>query len=873
MDGIQIADQVQVALPDSYFLVRLEGGWDSLYQVYSNQPGTLDGPGKRLYVCSLHYLEGDGGSSELAGHRLADRIADVLAREGDYLWLPGPPPLVFTAQLDSHQPIMVGHRIYYVIELALHTETKSGGILSLKTQVVDPGCPHLLEVGYENLLAIGRCIRVGGRRLPLEDLSAKSLIRGLLPVRDRTAQVKDYWDAFRELDGDDWAEGNSLTIEFAWGECRSAILPRSFPEADQFSLYSDSYFPLHLFDQVSMPLIPPHLENEIALIRLEDLVQDTRLPISLQTLLTRLSSQEGGPYKGGDKAREIKEILASQFSDQNLLRGFIPRASMLHMLRSFAWTLEEFCRTEGLDREQVTDSILDEILQTCVMVHGLNYRQSDSFVGLCWPDDTETFYLPGGLAPLDYERFANQELATPSRIGEVGLAPLQALQEDLEDLSPIISRLTSRLLTKAATDSFLGHEVDMVRTWCQLALAAEQPFFMTSGLIDPVFMPLPSEEPLEGVCEQEWEIKGDCLIRYRGSEANLTLPDGVAKIGPFAFALNRTLQSLTACAPLDEVGEEAFASCHALEQVILPEGVHTIGSCAFSDCRRLTRLALPAGLASIGSSAFYACEKLREVVIPPSVTSIGLDAFYRVAPDFSITLTTGSVAEAYAADNGIRFTSRRPAALLPARYFPRSDLRTKRRMYLKSRLGYRGKAPACRKVFRFFPKWWGSDDTLFTYLGREEYLILPQSYQHISRMAFMDRVSLKVVVLPEHMKEIGELAFANCFGLSYLIMPDHLEVIGSSAFANCSQLKELVIPATCTFVGGGAFEGCHKLKNVYILSSDIHFGEAAFPLFRRSDLLFHVIPESDVEAYVKRYHLQYLPMDPQAVLTNNGLAP
>ena len=79
-----------------------------------------------------------------------------------------------------------------------------------------------------------------------------------------------------------------------------------------------------------------------------------------------------------------------------------------------------------------------------------------------------------------------------------------------------------------------------------------------------------------------------------------------------------------------------------------------IGMGAFIDCTSLTNITIPSGVTTIGSAAFQACTNLTNITIPSSVTSIEIYAFFE-CPPLTIRGNSGSYAETYAKNNGLKF--------------------------------------------------------------------------------------------------------------------------------------------------------------------------------------------------------------------------
>lgn len=88
--------------------------------------------------------------------------------------------------------------------------------------------------------------------------------------------------------------------------------------------------------------------------------------------------------------------------------------------------------------------------------------------------------------------------------------------------------------------------------------------------------------------------------------------------------------------------------------VTIPEGVTKIGNGAFQGCTGLTSVTIPEGVTEIGVFAFYDCTGLISVTIPADVKEIGMDAFTH-CPNLTIHAPAGSYAEEYAKKKKIKF--------------------------------------------------------------------------------------------------------------------------------------------------------------------------------------------------------------------------
>lgn len=131
----------------------------------------------------------------------------------------------------------------------------------------------------------------------------------------------------------------------------------------------------------------------------------------------------------------------------------------------------------------------------------------------------------------------------------------------------------------------------------------------------------------------DFVIVGDSiLIKYKGGQADVTIPEGVKNIGCYVFYQN------------------------GLKNVTIPNTVKSIENYAFCECNGLGSLTIPNSVTSIGDYAFENCGTLRSMVIPESVTRIGKNAF-ESCTGLVMSVKTNSYVETYAKANKIPFKS------------------------------------------------------------------------------------------------------------------------------------------------------------------------------------------------------------------------
>lgn len=120
-----------------------------------------------------------------------------------------------------------------------------------------------------------------------------------------------------------------------------------------------------------------------------------------------------------------------------------------------------------------------------------------------------------------------------------------------------------------------------------------------------------------------WAFKGNKCIAA-------TLPETIEYIGEGAFAYCEELVGvlgLEECTNLKEIQQQTFRVCIYLSDISLPEGLEKIGDSAFLGCYSLESINIPSTVTTIEPGAFSWCEQLTKITIPASVELIGVYLF------------------------------------------------------------------------------------------------------------------------------------------------------------------------------------------------------------------------------------------------------
>ena len=224
-------------------------------------------------------------------------------------------------------------------------------------------------------------------------------------------------------------------------------------------------------------------------------------------------------------------------------------------------------------------------------------------------------------------------------------------------------------------------DMDSISSWAYLQVKIMNDFKIMNGS-DSGLQPqgkLSVEQAiimLERAYLREFEIVDATLTAYLGISKDVVIPNDVTMIAEDVFHNNEFIESVEIPSSVEEisyaafrnmtalkkitfneglkvVGEAAFELSESLENVVLPNTLETIAFMAFQDCLSFTEITIPSSVKTIGDQGFYRCEGLLTVTfIGNNLESIGSSAF-ELCDQVTFICPAGSVAEAYAIENGI----------------------------------------------------------------------------------------------------------------------------------------------------------------------------------------------------------------------------
>lgn len=177
---------------------------------------------------------------------------------------------------------------------------------------------------------------------------------------------------------------------------------------------------------------------------------------------------------------------------------------------------------------------------------------------------------------------------------------------------------------------------------------------------------------------EDFEIEGDTLIQYTGTNPDVIVPDFIRHIEHHAFSGCDFIKNITIPNSVTSIGADAFSGCTNLTSITIPENATNIGRGislnVFAGCSKLEKIivadknrafysqdnclidrkskmliagcknsVIPNDITSIGYRAFFGCSELTSITIPNSVTKIDKIAFADCRRLANIVITNNAI--------------------------------------------------------------------------------------------------------------------------------------------------------------------------------------------------------------------------------------
>ncbi len=273
---------------------------------------------------------------------------------------------------------------------------------------------------------------------------------------------------------------------------------------------------------------------------------------------------------------------------------------------------------------------------------------------------------------------------------------------------------------------------------------------------------------------------GEVLLSYNGSDAEVTVPDGIRF-----------------------VGAESFLENAALTKVTLPEGVQSIGAGAFKLCENITEYNIPSTTLKVCDEAFYRIRHITTLNIPDSVVEIGNYAFYESndVVEFSLGQNIKKIG-----NNAFEYLH-----LITALDIPASVEYMGNGAFLK-----------CKEIATVT----GGDGLKFVgtdAFGEVKWFVeLTADYNYLADGILVKcNLNEPEITVPAEVKCISG-AFNAKKKMEKVVINDGCTAITENSFTDCAKLTDVTIPASVTYIDASAFD-----KNNPLLTFHVEAGSAA----------------------------------------------
>lgn len=291
----------------------------------------------------------------------------------------------------------------------------------------------------------------------------------------------------------------------------------------------------------------------------------------------------------------------------------------------------------------------------------------------------------------------------------------------------------------------------------------------------------------------DFYISGKILMKYRGNEERVCVPEAVTVIGESCFENNAAIGRVVLPNSVREIRENAFKGCVSMQTIELSDGLKVIERGAFENCKKLIKISLPRGVERLGESAFKRCFKLNSFVPNENLMEIGDMAFYGCTSLKSVELPENTALKGKL----VFFNSGIDCA-------PETSEITETMNGKCSKNGIR--------PYEFCKN------------GEIVSLNITEP-NYIGKYAFSGCQNLRKLVIDDPGCVIGEHAFEKCAALKSVKL--NVKGIEKNAFSFCRSLENVEISGA-EIIGSQAFCGCGKLREIKLSDSVTELGERCF---------------------------------------------
>jgi len=279
--------------------------------------------------------------------------------------------------------------------------------------------------------------------------------------------------------------------------------------------------------------------------------------------------------------------------------------------------------------------------------------------------------------------------------------------------------------------------------------------------------------------------------------------------------------------PVVAITDSGFTSYANMTSIIIPNGVTRIGNYAFFNCYNLTSIVIPAGVTNIGNFAFDGCSSLATIYYSGASGSNWAGIVIGSSNTSLINANRYFYSETHPSTANTHWRFGRNIPEIWGTYglgFSLINNGTEYSVYESTVTDNEVFIPA---TYEGLPVTSIRSDAFRGCTGLTS-ITIPNSVTSIDVRAFYDCTGLTSITIPNSVTGIGQEAFSGCTGLTSITIGNGVTSIGQTAFSGCTGLTSITIGNSVTSIGQSAFRGCTGLTSITIPNSVTSIRSDAF---------------------------------------------
>lgn len=836
MATYEFNNKIKFMLPAGYLFSRDEDDeGNEIVNITAGEYENDEGETCYKFTCRVSYTEYD--PEEADEEFTSDNLLDLLAErmeDSRRMKLPGTPKTIL---INRGMPLSIFGRVMKMFASIGLIQVSDWSVLQLiTTGLFNDDDPQANSERYEYLYEVLKATRINGKKLPIDSTSPWQIEEALQLTFDEDGEAIDVSPKiqFNFTNGDE-----TTTYEYTTDgmkEVGKEYLTRVTPDEELYPHYN-SVRSAGGLGFLGASVVVNSSGTEYEFIPFRNAADNDEAEEDMKALYNRVIAKDTESYDLHEKAKEMQKLFhvnESAFDPRHdreceLEEGYMHRAYMMSGLRSFAWTLADYCKQHDCTPEDIDNTVASRIANFVANEDWLNYDGDTYCQGLCSGSDLHVYFVPDGVTQADKkkllpskedkDRVKQMKEKFPSYreiLSEVH--SLNALRKDLAYIYPAVKALWDSLEEERDYDeALLGNEADVVYAWCALALAAKEPFFTEDGPMSCFFSQPVDEAAQQALWEaEEAERAEEAAEEWMRKYEKYLEDDPVINFNGSIFVFSGL------------AGHWAEKDHPTVQKVIEKGGQYR------SKVSGLTNyLVVNPGYA--GQSKIVAVmEQLQK----------GKNIKVILLEDLEKALEGKASSKKTASTTSTKTTATKTASSKTTSTKSTTKTSSAASSNVSQKVtGTKVSKNDCDIDYL---------DTLTAYNGSAKAIVLPDGISAIGEDAFLSNDDITSVVIPEGVETIEDGAFWMCHNLKTVVLPSTIRKIGDNAFNSCEQLTSIVIPDGCEEIGADAFTSCKKLKDIYVPGSVYEIGDDAFYTFNDA-MVIHTSRGSEAERFAKEH--------------------